>query len=173
MNEIPIYKHTPSHKRQAYIAGKAMKTGFHAAYKMGLIKHRKPRTRALIVFNNQFLVVHTTLHPHVLSLPGGGIKDGESAAGACARELREEVGLKVSSAVLAELGTFTKDQTGEHYDIACFLYEIHSPSDKAIKPNHEIYDAEWISFTNLPANLPPLVLLALKSYVEYVRKPAS
>ena len=170
MNEIPIHKHPPSHKRRAYIAGKALKTGFTTAYKLGLIKHRKPRTRALIIYNNHFLVVSTMIHPEHLSLPGGGIKEDETPASACAKEIREELGIHVSPAILTELGTFTREQIDDRFDVVCFLYEIHTPANKAIKPNHEIYEAQWIPFATLPSDLPPLVLLALRSYVDYIKR---
>lgn len=77
---------------------------------------RRPGAKALVIWNNKFLVVQRDnkpgiLNPNKWNLPGGAIEEGESPEEALMRELEEEVNIKNASSV-ESMGTTTYEDGG-------------------------------------------------------------
>ena len=68
---------------------------------------RRPSARAVIVKNNIIALVYSVKERYY-KFPGGGIKDGEDAFVALAREVKEEVGLIVKPESISEFGIIAK-----------------------------------------------------------------
>ncbi|AXG99336.1 NUDIX domain-containing protein [Deinococcus wulumuqiensis] len=129
----------------------------------------RPRAAAL-VFNEGhelLLMLRRKNGKTYATLPGGGIEDGETPAGACAREVLEEVNLTVTvGKQVLELDNRHGDtHSHEHY----FLCHVVSgemrlgDGPEGIRQSAENwYQPEWVSLNRLDeVNLVPEVLRGL------------
>lgn len=81
--------------------------------------------------------------------PGGKIEGGEPAAHALARELHEELGLRVDPAQAAFLGEFSAPAVHEPgFEVICQLFQIHI--DEAVVPAAEIEEVVWVGADSHP-----------------------
>jgi 8-oxo-dGTP diphosphatase len=118
-----------------------------------------PRARVL-VWNehDELLLVRNWGGKQQWGLPGGGVERNESPEAAAKRELYEEVGVDVAIGSLTYIATI-------HYQYEAVIYATRIRKDAVpAKPHNpwEITDLQWFSIKNLPADLSPLVSLALK-----------
>jgi 8-oxo-dGTP diphosphatase len=88
--------------------------------------------------------------------PGGKIDTGESAAEALARELEEELGLRIDPANAGYLGSFSAPAANEPgFEVRCELFEVRINVE--VVPAAEIEEVVWISADSHPdVNLAPL-----------------
>jgi 8-oxo-dGTP pyrophosphatase MutT (NUDIX family) len=88
--------------------------------------------------------------------PGGKIEAGEPAVDALARELEEELGLRINPASAGYLGSFAAPAANEPgYEVRCELFEVRIDVD--VMPAAEIEEVLWISAHSHPdLNLAPL-----------------
>lgn len=80
------------------------------------------RTRVFVRCDDEFLAVRTWHSPGDFSLPGGGIKPGETAELGAARELREETG--ISSKSLRYVASVKTRSRGVHSNIELYILDL-------------------------------------------------
>ena len=95
------------------------------------------------------LIRHTYGRRDVWDLPGGGIRRGEEAARAAAREAREEVGVDADWRPLATLTFHDRGETTLH----AFIADVEAPP-LTLDPG-EIADARWAPASDPPRPLSP------------------
>ena len=78
--------------------------------------------------------------------PGGGIKRGETPLIAARREIKEEVGIEIEE--LKQVGELYT--TAEYKRDTVFVFTAKSKDADFIIDNHEIFEAKWFLFDNLP-----------------------
>lgn len=109
---------------------------------MWLVLGRSRRTRVLVIANGSVLLVRNWAGSGNWSMPGGGLKRGESPVHGAARELHEELGVKVSETRLRDLGVTRARSHGISY--TAYLFALELPSAPGLKlQTREILDAEW------------------------------
>jgi 8-oxo-dGTP pyrophosphatase MutT (NUDIX family) len=134
----------------------------------------RPRRRGVFVAiwrEGRILVIRNSYRSW-LALPAGGIKRGESPAQAAQRELREEVGIEISSEALRfvrEIGTefeFKRDR--------CLFFETELAHDPVVRVDGR--EVEWASFLApeeaLAGRLAPPVREYLDERCAVFRRPA-
>lgn len=80
------------------------------------------------------------------SFPKGHLEEGEDAAGAATREVKEETGLDVS--VLTPLQSMEYENAKEGH-IVLELFLVQSKDDSVLKTESEIDELHWVSYQNI------------------------
>jgi 8-oxo-dGTP diphosphatase len=105
----------------------------------------KPRTRLLIIVNDEVLVVKNWLGAGNWSLPGGGAHKNEKPIAAAMREVKEELGIDISSVEIEALGTQVSVESkllkSKYYLFAAKL----NKKPKLTLQQLEIRDATWLA----------------------------
>lgn len=121
---------------------------------------RRPHTagvKCLIEHNSDFLLIRHTYGAQSWTLPGGGVKRGESPEAAVVREVQEELGITIG--VPAYLGTF--EQRVEYkYDVVHCFHTTVVGREFALD-EVEVAAGEWFPVATLPADLSPSAARAL------------
>jgi 8-oxo-dGTP pyrophosphatase MutT (NUDIX family) len=76
-----------------------------------------------------------------LVLPGGHIEEGETAEQAACRELREEFGIDIASAMTGESYAFNGDDGSEH---VAFVVDADKLDLSQVKPGDDVAEAEYV-----------------------------
>ncbi|HEX5087493.1 MAG TPA: NUDIX domain-containing protein [Nocardioides sp.] len=110
-----------------------------------LLGHRSPLKRA---------------YPNVWDLPGGVIEEGESELAALARELHEELGVRMTTHSATLLCRLTVRPTGEPVRLSAWLVRDWrgTPANRAPEEHDDI---GWFGLDELPALAHELVRTAL------------
>lgn len=124
---------------------------------------RKPNyfylAAAMIIDEQNRLLLVRKRNTQKFMLPGGKIDDGESAIEALIRELQEEIDLTISSQdakFIEEYEAVAANEPG--FRIQSQLFKITIPSHLTIQPQAEIEEIIWLKHhTILDLNLAPLV----------------
>jgi 8-oxo-dGTP diphosphatase len=103
---------------------------------------------AALIRGNEVLLIRRAYAPFrsLWTLPGGGIEPGESAEACAAREVEEEVGLRVSGLKYLEMQV-ARSVRGA-YRLAVFATDRF---EGEVRPSDEVADHQWITPENLHA----------------------
>ncbi|NTX56603.1 NUDIX hydrolase [Myxococcus sp. CA039A] len=145
------------------------RTGYRAAYALArvywLVRH--PRTQGVFVgvWHEGRVLLLQNSYKHQLSMPGGGMDAHESPAEAGARELHEEVGVRVDPASLRP--AFETVGTSENKEDHVRFLELDVDSE----PSLTIDDREvtWAAFIDLDTALRLPVSPLVRAYLEHAR----
>lgn len=107
--------------------------------------HTKPRTRVLIICNNELLLVKNWLSNDRWALPGGGLESGEEPLHAAIREVGEELGISLEPELLEQLGLHQSvGNDGLKSSFYLFAVEVAGKPATMLR-KYEIMDARWWS----------------------------
>jgi 8-oxo-dGTP pyrophosphatase MutT (NUDIX family) len=131
-------------------------------------KVRRPRSfgvRALAVDGEGrvALVRHTYIPGWYL--PGGGVKRGESASAALARELAEEVGI-TDYRVDRILGVYHSRSEGKDDHVLVFVVRVGEAAQLCRADLIEIEDAAWFPLDGLPEGVSPATARRITEYCQ-------
>lgn len=132
-----------------------------------LYLYKSNRSRILVVAGRQGLVVKDWLSDGLWIVPGGGIRPAETPQQGAARELQEEVGLKVSPQQLKSLGESQYRQNGFNYHCHIFYVEFDNlpPINRLAK---ELAGYQWLDLHQSLPGCDPLVSLIVGRWKDQV-----
>ncbi len=124
--------------------------GFRLVYRVGhravraLWRAQKPTTEGALValwLRGEVMIVKPS-YRREYSFPGGHKSDNESPAEAAARELQEEVGLKIPASELQEVGLI--ERTFEHRNDRVYLFRYELTTAPNVEPDRR--EILWAGF---------------------------
>lgn len=83
------------------------------------------------------------------TIPGGGVHRGETVENAVIREVKEEVGIAIST--LSSLGSYTSEAEYKKDTIHLFVAKVWQAD--IVKNSREISEARWFGKKMLPQNI--------------------
>ena len=117
--------------------------------------------KALIVFNGKFLIVRRSNQARdmhgVWELPGGRLEFGESPEYALLREIKEEVGLELTTLKVVNSWTFMKTDRCQIVG----LNFLCRPVNNIVRLSHEHSDYVWIGKQDIDTYLPKDIAMDL------------
>jgi 8-oxo-dGTP pyrophosphatase MutT (NUDIX family) len=105
--------------------------------------------KCLIEFEGRILMIRNSYGDMRWTFPGGGFKRNESPEMAAVREVREEVGISLTS--LRPLGEYTSTDGYKHDTVKCYTVKVTTPGFEIER--NEIYEAAWFPWSELPQPL--------------------
>lgn len=126
----------------------------------------RPTTRGvkcLIENNGKFLFVKLNYAHKKWTVPGGGVKKGESFLNAAIRETKEETGISIAN--LIYIGFYKTNR--EYKEDTVEIYLGNSDTIETNIDTIEIEQATWFRRSKLPQNLSQSVDKIFKIYDEY------
>lgn len=119
------------------------------------------RTRLLICCGNQILVTRTWMGDGRWSLPGGGLHRHEDKISGLLREVREEIGVRLSTASLRPLTSAVYRAHGLRFQCHYFMTTLKQRPALRLQ-QLEISDAQWVDIDSVtPQEFAPDVLTAV------------
>lgn len=113
----------------------------------------------VIIVNEGCVLLVKTTYGYKLTLPGGGVKKGETPEACAIREAKEEVGITISN--LKSLGSIVS--TAEYKIDTVFAFSVEVPDRTVAIDNIEIEAVEWGSLQDL-SGLGPVTRDIIKLY---------
>lgn len=105
-------------------------------------KNSHERSRVLVVYGDEILLVKGWLGTNKWGLPGGGAHKGELPVASAVRELREEVGYLAAETALRGLGSKRHSSYGLRYRAHYFVLELAEQPVLKVRML-EISEARW------------------------------
>lgn len=123
---------------------------------------RSERTRILLLYKDELLVVNNWLGAGKWKLPGGGLRRGEHPEVGMLRELQEETGIVLRHADIRHLAAETFSLHGFRYKSHYFTGRVDK-KPKAKQPGFEIVAIAWVKRSTVSSkDFGPDVLRALE-----------
>lgn len=141
--------------------------GFPLARAWWFIRRPKKYGSKILVENNgKFLLVKISYAHKSWTIPGGGMKRGESAEEAALREIQEEADINLTG--VTKIGEYKSNLYHTKDTVYCFYAE--TSSDYLEPDGVEILEAKWFSRDELPDGYMPVVDYLFEMYDKYKRK---
>jgi len=140
---------------------------FKIFYKFLLLYWRivRPKTigvKALVINNEQEILLIKAKALDSWVLPGGGVKKNENLVEAAQRETLEETGIKVTSQAQL-LGVYSNFKEYKNDHIIVFVFK--NWSKKTEHTSIEVNQSQFFSLKNLPDDLSPSTIKRIKEYL--------
>ena len=121
------------------------------------------RSRVLLAYKDQAVGVKGWLGEKGWGLPGGGMHKGENPKQGAIREVREELGIKLNSKQLKELGKHDYKHRGLSYSYYAFAISLAS-QPKLKTHSLEIRRAAWLPMSEIYTSGEPDVRTVLDAW---------
>ena len=122
------------------------------------------RSRIVVVYQDQILLVQGWLGTRKYGLPGGGLRKNESYEAGVVRELFEETSVVVPESALVKIGTRRNKKYHFNYDATYFCVDLNEDPNMHFKLG-EIFKAAWLPLDSLDMSLlDDEAIYALKRY---------
>lgn len=102
------------------------------------------RTRIIVTYKNELLMVKNWLGTGKWGLPGGGVHSTEQPTNSAVRELKEETGLVFSPKALRSIGRTKTQVFGLNINMVCYSLKLSSKPKLKTTRGIEILDVAWI-----------------------------
>lgn len=122
--------------------------------------------RVILVRSNRVVLLRHWFAPHVWTLPGGGVKRGETIKEAAIREVYEETGYAVTS-FAGEVGTY-RGKLGPNDNVTVLCTEDFTGGLKFL-PTAEIMERRLFDLHDLPKNTSPANRRRIETYRAGIR----
>lgn len=123
--------------------------------------------RVILIREGRVVLVRHWFSPGIWTLPGGGIKKGESPREAGVREVREEIGYTVNS-FGGQVGIY-RGRMGRRDSVIVLFTEDFGGSMK-LAPNLEVIEKSLFELEHLPESLSPANRRRIEAYKHGVRE---
>ena len=145
----------------------------HALYATRFIVQRlldKPEhvagVRIILIRAGRVVLVKHWYLPDVWTLPGGGVKKGETLLDAAKREVREEVGYELNS-IEGVVGIYN-GRYG-HKDSVAVVYSEDFSGSMRLLPDAEVLERSLFDIGDLPHDLSPANRRRIQAFAQGVR----
>lgn len=126
------------------------------------------RPRLIILSEGKVILVRAWIGIQEWSFPGGGRKNSETAIEAAVREVEEELGIKIDSKKVRDLGLcINHSERGFAYDNPLFVVDITGQPE--LHPTRELLQADYFDLHLLPGSLHHVTKKGL-SHLEAYRR---
>jgi 8-oxo-dGTP pyrophosphatase MutT (NUDIX family) len=144
-----------------------IEAAYHSRYWVTLCTRAGPMrgVRLLLVRDRRVLLVRHRYAPWAWTLPGGGVRRGESPEQALLRETREETGLQLRS-VAGEIGTYIGPM---RRDDRITVFHADDAEALAAGRSFEIIACRWFDLDHLPDDLSPASRRRIEAFIKGVR----
>lgn len=131
-----------------------------------LVVRNSRRSRILLVFENEYLVVKHWLGDGAWMLPGGGQHRHEEPLAGARRELNEELGISPPPSAFAHAGRYESNDRG--FSFSYDLYIVRLTERPVLRLQRiEILSAAWFDRTALlPGPATPVLAVALDHWSQ-------
>lgn len=121
----------------------------------------------IVVKDNRFLVVYSAKDRN-LSLPGGGIDDGETPLDAIRREFVEEAGYKVKLATeLVQVHSYWNWRNGNHVERFAHFFVVEVDESSKSTPTEDWHTRLYVDFEDANNVIPfPYQKAAIEYYLK-------
>jgi 8-oxo-dGTP pyrophosphatase MutT (NUDIX family) len=123
--------------------------------------------RVILVRNGRVVLVRHWFSPGIWTLPGGGIKKGETPREAGVREIWEEIGYKIKS-FGGQVGIY-RGRMGRK-DSVIVLYTEDFDGSMKFRPNLEVIERSLFELEHLPELLSPANRRRIEAYAKGIRE---
>ncbi len=118
----------------------------------------------LLIHEDKILLVKHTYQPDWYTI-GGGVESGETPRQAMERELKEEVGITLTSSL--KLFSVYYSKKGKRDDYIIF-YIGHGAGTQEITISPEISEKKWFSIHDLPRDTSPATRRRIREYLNEI-----